>query len=342
MFSSGFVGNGYGLCSIINGFQRVDLFGVSRNPEVGTFLYFKAGIPFGAGRDSKVYFLINDWNDVFCSAPDGVGLSVFGRLQILDDGFLVRFHHVQAGILEFLFDNADKFEPGLVFCILTGTELAVGLDDVFPDFLFGAVHALKGKIIAIRLGESQVEAELLDFVDKKFADQGRMAVGVVGMSFGRIFLLHRKSIVVRVPGQDVRVNEFIFQSVVQEPFVRDVAVDRRTGDDVKGFHSPLLNPEIGGDEAHILLRFLGNRLEFVGGGKLLAYFCGFLDAGRRFDGFFRNLRGEFVFVIQSQKGQRTIGGHSQAQDDSGCQQDFVVILFFRHVESICCGWCCLG
>ena len=169
-----------------------------------------------------------------------------------------------------------------------------------------------------------------------------MAVGVVGMCFGRIFFLHRKSIVVRVPGQDVRVNEFIFQSVVQEPFVRNVAVDRRTGDDVKGFHSPLLNPEIGGDEAHILLCFLGNRLEFVGGGKFLAYFCGFLDAGRRFDGFFRNLRGEFVFVIQSQKGQRTIGGHSQAQDDSGCQQDFVVILFFRHVESICCGWCCLG
>ena len=41
LFSSGFVGNGYGLCSIINGFQRVDLFGVSRNPEVGTFLYFQ-------------------------------------------------------------------------------------------------------------------------------------------------------------------------------------------------------------------------------------------------------------------------------------------------------------
>lgn len=145
LFSSGFVGNGYGLCSIINGFQRVDLFGVSRNPEVGTFLYFKAGIPFGAGRDSKVYFLINDWNDVFCSAPDGVGLSVFGRLQILDDGFLVRFHHVQAGILEFLFDNADKFESGLVFCILTGTELAVGLDDVFQISCLARFMPLKVK-----------------------------------------------------------------------------------------------------------------------------------------------------------------------------------------------------
>lgn len=32
LFSSGFVGNGYGLCSIINGFQRVDLFGVSLTP----------------------------------------------------------------------------------------------------------------------------------------------------------------------------------------------------------------------------------------------------------------------------------------------------------------------
>ena len=36
-------------------------------------------------------------------------------------------------ILEFLFDNADKFESGLVFCILTGAEIAVGLDDVFPN-----------------------------------------------------------------------------------------------------------------------------------------------------------------------------------------------------------------
>lgn len=57
LFSSGFVGNGYGLCSIINGFQRVDLFGVSRNPEVGTFLYFKAGIPFGAGVIVRFTFL---------------------------------------------------------------------------------------------------------------------------------------------------------------------------------------------------------------------------------------------------------------------------------------------
>ena len=70
LFSSGFVGNGYGLRSIINGFQRIGLFGVSRDLEVGAFLHFKAGISFGAGGDSKVYFLINDWNDVFCAAPD--------------------------------------------------------------------------------------------------------------------------------------------------------------------------------------------------------------------------------------------------------------------------------
>ena len=80
LFSSGFVGNGYGLRSIINGFQRIGLFGVSRDLEVGAFLHFKAGIPFGAGGDSKVYFLINDWNDVFCAAPDGVDLGVCGRL----------------------------------------------------------------------------------------------------------------------------------------------------------------------------------------------------------------------------------------------------------------------
>ncbi len=74
-------------------------------------------------------------------------------------------------------------------------------------------------------------------------------------------------------------------------------MDRRAGDDVKGFHFSLLNPEIGGYEAHILLCFLGNRLELVGGGKFLAYFRGFPDAGRRLNGFFGNLYGELVFVI---------------------------------------------
>ena len=54
--------------------------GQASDLEVGAFLHFKAGISFGAGGDSKVYFLINDWNDVFCAAPDGVGLAVFGRL----------------------------------------------------------------------------------------------------------------------------------------------------------------------------------------------------------------------------------------------------------------------
>lgn len=76
----------------------------------------------------------------------------------------------------------------------------------------------------------------------------------------------------------------------------------------------------------------------MGGGKLLIDFRGFLDAGRRFNRLFRNLRGELVLVIQSQKGHRTIDGYPQAQDDAGGQQDFVVVLFFRHVESICCGW----
>ena len=156
------------------------------------------------------------------------------------------------------------------------------------------------------------------------------------MRFGLVFLLDGKAVVVRVTGQDIRINENVFQPVVQEPFIGDIPVNGRSGHDIEGFRPPRLDPEVGGNEPHIFLGFLDDGFEFVGSGDFLVDCFRLLDAGGRFHGFFRNTGGKFVLVVQLHEGPGAVSGHPQAQNDAGDHQDLVVVLFFRHGEIVFC------